>query len=97
MSEQQKERRDKWCKKHAEDFHSKGVRDISGAAFKYTIIPTGLGSNIEVECIWCPGKKVILTEDDGGDFLYDEDGKKAFCSSYANPDWKFGQAHCGNP
>lgn len=98
LSEQQDERRKAWLKKHAEEKHPNGVRDMSGAAFRYSILPTGCGCNIEIECIWCPGTKVILTEDeDGGDFIYNLDGTKTWCSSYANPDWKFGQSHCGNP
>lgn len=97
ISEQQKERRDKWCKQHGAEAHPNGVRDIGGAAFKYTILPTGTGDNIEVECIWCPGKKIILSEDDGGDFMYDEDGRKTWCSSYANPNHSFEQKLCNDP
>lgn len=80
ISQQQDERRKEWCKKHADEAHPKGVRDMSGAAWKYTILPTGCGCNIEIECIWCPGTKVILTEDDDGEFLYNLDGTKSWCS-----------------
>lgn len=87
ITQQQKDRRDSWCKKHGETAHARGVRDMSGAAFLYTILPTGMGDNITIECIWCPGTKIILTEGDGGEFLYDEEGRKTWCgkTSFMGP------------
>jgi hypothetical protein len=95
--QEQKDRLTAWCEKHRTEAHPNGVREMTGAWLKYTILPSGMGDTIEVECIWCPGVKVNLTLDDDGEFMYDLEGRKTWCSSYANPDWKFGQSHCGNP
>lgn len=79
INDKQTERADAWFKHHFEIVHGKmECRDIGGAAVKFTFLPTSMGDNVTVECIWCPedhiGRSVILTDDfDTGDFIFDYD------------------------
>jgi len=76
LNAEQEARFEKWAAEHAK-VHAKGVRDCSGAWLRFIFLPTGMGCNETVECIWCPDAKVVLTQDfDSGDFLYNEDGSK---------------------
>ena len=53
----------------------KAHREYSNATLKFTVIPTGVGDNITVHCLYCDKGKVVLTLDDDGEFLcnYDKD------------------------
>lgn len=72
---EQQNRLDRWANKHRL-VHASGVRDCSGAWLRYIFLPTGMGDNVTVECIWCENVKLVLTKDDDGDFLYNEDGTR---------------------
>lgn len=76
LDAEQEKRLQSWRKNHFETAHPKGVRDMTGAALRFTFIPSGIGDNVTVECIWCPNVKVTLTIGDDGEFLYNEDGTK---------------------
>lgn len=74
LDKDQEARLKSWTEKHRL-VHANGVRDCSGAWLRYIFLPTGMGCNVTVECIWCQDVKLILTQDfDSGDFLYNEDG-----------------------
>ncbi len=74
LTDQQHERVIAWSKEHAAN-HSKGPKDVSGAYLRFTFIPTGLGINASVNCLYC-GKEINITEDfDTGEFMFDNDGK----------------------
>lgn len=75
LNKEQDARFKSWREKHRE-VHANGVRDCSGAWLRFTFMPTGVGDNVEVECIWCPGVKLNLSLDDFGEFIYNEDGSK---------------------
>lgn len=82
LSDAQTKRVSDWMRKHFDTVHTKGsCKDVSGAAIEFRFIPTGLGDNVNVHCIWCKeGAKhssINITEDfDDGTFLYDDDGKQ---------------------
>jgi hypothetical protein len=78
LDDMQQARADAWFKHHWEVIHANfHPREMSGAAVKFTIIPTGCGDNIDMECIWCkegmPAQKVVLTVGDDGEFIFEYD------------------------
>lgn len=76
LDDDQEARAKRWTKKHGETAHPNGVRDMTGAAFKFSFIPTGMGCNAKVECIWCPGKNADLTKDsEYGEFCITNDSE----------------------
>jgi len=76
LNEMQQARVDAWFKHHFETVSHVG-RDYSGAAVKFSFIPTGLGPSCKVECLWCvpetSSHSIDFSEDDDGEFATDYD------------------------
>lgn len=83
LSQEQTDRVVAWKKKHYDEVHAApgSCKDIGGAALEFAILPTGMGDNVKVRCIWCvkgtPKSEIIVTEDsEMGGFLFDDDGNE---------------------
>lgn len=75
LKEAQTERASKWCRAHMDAKHPNGFIDCTGAQFRYCFIPTGLGDNIDVECLSCKSK-ITVTIDDDGDWCFPPENDK---------------------
>src|SRR5512135_2311635 len=79
LDAEQQARVDAWFKHHWDVVHKDfRPREMTGAAVKFTFMPTGMGTNAKVECIWCTaghqGHECDLTTDfDEGGFIYEYD------------------------
>lgn len=62
-----------WAESHLKEHKFLIEREVTGVSLKYTFIPSGLGDDVEVECLWCV-KRINLTIGDQGEFLFNEDG-----------------------
>lgn len=74
LTPKQEDRVQTWWAGHVKEQHPNGVKEMTGAFLRFSFIPTGLGPNVEVECIHCE-KSINVSQDfDTDEFFYDDEG-----------------------
>lgn len=75
LTQEQEDRVDNWAKEHTLK-HPNGIKDCTGAYLEFSFIPTGLGTNTRVKCIWCNNGIDVTQDSDDGTFISDLEEKQ---------------------